>query len=131
MNFIDTYQRSGLYPIAMPAVLGLEAAGIVEAIGEGVTRFAIGDRAAYGNGPVGAYSQAHCVPERPTRPCMCRPACRWRRRQPAMLKGMTAENSCCGGVFAVIAGQTILVHAAAGGVGQILVQWGNRALAAQ
>ncbi len=63
LNFIDTYHRSGLYPIKFPAILGQEAAGVVEAVGEGVTRFKIGDRAAYGTGPMGAYAAAHLVPE--------------------------------------------------------------------
>src|SRR5580704_15264368 len=62
LNFIDTYQRSGLYPIKLPAVLGSEGAGVVEAVGEGVTRFRKGDRAAYGTGPLGAYAEAHVVP---------------------------------------------------------------------
>ena len=120
LNFIDTYQRSGLYPIAFPAVLGLEAAGVVEAIGEGVTRFRIGDRAAYANGPVGAYSEAHCVPE--GRAVHLPASVSFETAAAAMLKGMTAEyllRRC----FPVQAGQTILVHAAAGGTGQILVQW--------
>src|SRR5258706_9021292 len=64
LNFIDTYHRSGLYPIKLPAVLGQEGAGVVDAIGEGVTRFKVGDRAAYGTGPMGAYAEAHLVPER-------------------------------------------------------------------
>ena len=63
LNFIDTYQRTGLYPVPMPAVLGMEAAGTVDAVGEGVTRFKVGDRAAYANGPLGAYSEVHCVPQ--------------------------------------------------------------------
>ena len=120
LNFIDTYQRSGLYPVAFPTVLGLEAAGVVEAIGEGVTRFKVGDRAAYANGPVGAYSQAHCVPE--ARAVHLPESVSFETAAAAMLKGMTAEyllRRC----FPVQAGQTILVHAAAGGTGQILVQW--------
>src|SRR5262245_14562985 len=63
VNFIDTYHRTGLYKIALPSGLGLEAAGIVDAVGQGVTRFKAGDRIAYCNGPIGAYAQAHVVPE--------------------------------------------------------------------
>ena len=120
LNFIDTYQRSGLYPVAFPAVLGLEAAGVVEAIGAGVTRFAVGDRAAYANGPIGAYAEAHCVPE--GRAVHVPAAVSLEVAAASMLKGMTAEyllRRC----FPVQPGQAILIHAAAGGTGQILVQW--------
>ena len=120
LNFIDTYQRSGLYPVPYPCVLGSEAAGIVEAVGEGVTRFAAGDRVAYGNGPLGAYSEAHCVPQ--GRAVHVPDGVSLETAAATMLKGMTAEfllRRC----RPVKAGETILVHAAAGGVGQILVQW--------
>src|SRR3990167_3931162 len=59
VNFIDTYHRSGLYPVKLPSGLGMEAAGVVEAVGEGVTRFKAGDLVAYAGGPIGAYSQFH------------------------------------------------------------------------
>ncbi|MDB5453111.1 MAG: quinone oxidoreductase [Caulobacteraceae bacterium] len=120
LNFIDTYHRSGLYTVKLPAVLGLEGAGIVEATGEGVERFKAGDRVAYASGPMGAYAEFHVVPAaRAVRvpddiPLETAAAC--------LLKGMTAEfllRRC----FPVQPGQTILVHAAAGGVGQIMVQW--------
>ena len=120
LNFMDTYQRTGLYPVTYPAVLGAEAAGIVEAVGEGVTRFKVGDRAAYGNGPYGAYSEAHCVPE--GRAVKVPDGVSLETAAAAMLKGMTAEfliRRC----YAVQPGEVVLVHAAAGGVGQILVQW--------
>jgi NADPH2:quinone reductase len=120
LNFIDTYQRSGLYKIPYPAVLGSEAAGTVEAIGDGVTRFKVGDRAAYGNGPLGAYAEAHCV--QAARAVHVPDSLSLEIAAAVMLKGMTAEfliQRC----FPVQAGQTILIHAAAGGVGQILVQW--------
>jgi len=126
LNYIDIYQRTGLYPIAFPTVLGLEGAGFVEAIGEGVTRFAVGDRAAYGTGPLGAYSQAHLVPE--GRAVRLPDDISFQQAAAAMLKGMTAEfliRRC----HAVTAGDTILVHAAAGGVGTLLTQWA-RALGA-
>jgi NADPH2:quinone reductase len=119
LNFIDTYHRSGLYPMKMPAVLGLEAAGIVEALGDGVTRFKAGDRIAY-NGTLGAYALAAVVPaDRAVRvPDEVSPE----TAAAVLLKGMTAEflvRRC----HKVEPGQTVLVHAAAGGVGSILVQW--------
>jgi len=126
LNYIDIYQRTGLYPIAFPTVLGLEGAGFVEAIGEGVTRFAVGDRAAYGTGPLGAYSEAHLVPE--GRAVRLPDEISFDQAAGVMLKGMTAEflvRRC----HAITAGDTILVHAAAGGVGTLLTQWA-RALGA-
>lgn len=120
LNFIDTYHRTGLYPLKMPAVLGLEGAGIVEAIGEGVTRFAVGDRAAYGNGPIGAYAQYHVVPA--GRAARLPAGIDSRTAAAAMLKGMTAEfllRRC----YTVKKDHAVLIHAAAGGVGAILTQW--------
>ena len=119
LNFIDTYHRSGLYPMTMPAVLGLEAAGVVEALGDGVTRFKIGDRVAY-NGTIGAYSQAAVVPA--DRAVKVPDDVSLETAAAVLLKGMTAEflvRRC----HKVEPGQTVLVHAAAGGVGSILVQW--------
>jgi NADPH2:quinone reductase len=119
LNFIDTYHRSGLYPMKMPAVLGLEAAGVVEALGEGVTRFAVGDRVAY-NGTLGAYSQAAVVPA--DRAVKVPDAVSLEVAAAVLLKGMTAEflvRRC----FHVKQDDVVLIHAAAGGVGQILVQW--------
>ncbi|PVM73877.1 quinone oxidoreductase family protein [Caulobacter radicis] len=119
LNFIDTYHRSGLYPVKYPQVLGLEAAGHVETVGEGVTRFAVGDRVAY-NGTMGAYAQASVVPA--DRAVKVPEGVELEVAAAVLLKGMTAEflvRRC----FPVKAGQTVLVHAAAGGVGQILVQW--------
>ena len=119
LNYIDTYHRSGLYPVKYPQVLGLEAAGHVEAVGEGVTRFAVGDRVAY-NGTMGAYAQASVVPA--DRAVKVPEGVELEVAAAVLLKGMTAEflvRRC----FPVQAGQTVLVHAAAGGVGQILVQW--------
>jgi NADPH2:quinone reductase len=119
LNFIDTYHRSGLYPMKMPAVLGLEAAGVVEALGDGVTRFVVGDRVAY-NGTLGAYSQAAVVPAE--RAVKVPAGVSLETAAAVLLKGMTAEflvRRC----FHVKPRDTVLVHAAAGGVGQILVQW--------
>jgi NADPH2:quinone reductase len=120
LNFIDTYHRSGLYPVKLPSGLGSEAAGMVEAVGDGVTRFQVGDLAAYAGGPLGAYAEASVVAaDRAVRPPAGTDA---RQAAAVMLKGMTAEfllRRC----YPLRAGQTALIHAAAGGVGQILVQW--------
>lgn len=120
INFIDTYHRTGLYPVKLPSGLGIEGAGEVVEVGEGVTRFATGDLAAYASGPIGAYGDYHVVKAgRAVKP----PAgVSPEVAAAALLKGMTAEfllRRC----FAVQPGQPILVHAAAGGVGSILVQW--------
>lgn len=120
LNFIDIYQRDGLYPLAYPSGLGLEAAGIVEAIGEGVSRFNVGDRIAYANGPPGAYADAHVVAE--DRAVRLPDDIAFETAAAAMLKGMTAEYL-VQRVFHVKQGHTILVHAAAGGVGLMLCQW--------
>ncbi len=120
LNFIDTYYRRGLYPARLPGVMGVEGAGIVEAIGEGVTRFEVGDRAAYAGGPLGAYAEARVY--KADRAVKLPEGISSAVAAAAMLKGMTAEfllRRC----YPVKAGQTVLVHAAAGGVGQILVQW--------
>lgn len=119
LNYIDTYHRSGLYPLKMPVVIGLEAAGIVEAVGDGVTRFQVGDHVAY-NGSMGAYAESAVVPaERAVKvPEGVSPEI----AAAVLLKGMTAEflvRRC----FHVKPGDLALIHAAAGGVGQILVQW--------
>jgi NADPH2:quinone reductase len=119
LNFIDTYHRSGLYPVKTPLVIGLEAAGVVEAVGEGVTRFETGDRVAY-NGTMGAYAEAALVPA--DRAVRVPDSIGLDVAAAALLKGMTAEflvRRC----FHVKQGDWVLVHAAAGGVGQILLQW--------
>lgn len=119
LNFIDTYHRSGLYPVAYPQVLGLEAAGHVEAVGGGVSRFAIGDRVAY-NGTMGAYAEAAVVPA--DRAVRVPDGVTLETAAAGLLKGMTAEfllRRCA----TFQPGQAVLIHAAAGGVGQILVQW--------
>jgi NADPH2:quinone reductase len=121
INFIDTYQRSGLYPVRLPAVLGLEGAGIVEAVGKGVTRFKIGDRAAYAGRP-GAYAEAHVVPA--DRAVAIPRGISTQVAGASLLRGMTVEflvRRC----HRVRAGETILVHAAAGGVGSLLAQWAH------
>jgi NADPH2:quinone reductase len=120
VNFIDTYHRTGLYPLKLPSGLGMEGAGVVEAVGEGVTRFAVGDPIAFASGPIGAYAEFHVVAaERAVKPPAGIDA---QVAAAALLKGMTAEFL-LRRLYPVKAGQTILVHAAVGGVGQILVQW--------
>lgn len=119
LNFIDTYHRSGMYPLALPVTLGLEGAGIVETVGPKVSGFKAGDRVAYAQ-PIGAYAEWVL---RPTDRLVKIPAGIDDKTAAAMmLKGMTAQyllrRTC-----KVKAGDTILVHAAAGGVGQILCQW--------
>ena len=120
LNFIDIYQRDGLYPLTFPTGLGLEAAGVVEAVGDGVTRFAPGDRVAYANGPAGAYADTHVVPA--DRAVPVPQDVELKTAAAALLKGMTAEML-LRRVFHVKRGDTILAHAAAGGVGLILTQW--------
>jgi len=119
INFIDTYQRSGLYPMKLPSGLGSEAAGVVEAVGDGVTRFKVGDLAAYAGTP-GAYADANVVAAE--RAVKVPAGVDARTAAAALLKGMTVEFL-IRRLHRVEAGETILVHAAAGGVGQILVQW--------
>jgi NADPH2:quinone reductase len=119
LNYIDTYQRSGLYPIRFPAVLGQEAAGVVEAVGEDVTRFKVGDRVAY-SGQLGAYAEYQVVAAE--RAVALPDAVSFETAAASLLKGMTAEFLVLR-CYPVRAGQTVLVHAAAGGVGTLLVQW--------
>ena len=119
INFIDTYQRSGLYPVKLPSPLGGEAAGVVEAVGEGVTRFKVGDRVASA-GVLGGYADYSVVPAE--RAVEIPQGVDARTAAAALLKGMTVEFL-IRRLHEVKAGETILVHAAAGGVGQIMVQW--------
>jgi len=119
INFIDTYQRSGLYPVKLPSPLGGEAAGVVEAVGEGVTRFKVGDRVASA-GVLGGYADYSVVPAE--RAVAIPQGVDARTAAAALLKGMTVEFL-IRRLHEVKAGETILVHAAAGGVGQIMVQW--------
>lgn len=120
LNFIDTYHRSGLYPVALPTVLGSEAAGVVEAVGPAVTGFAKGDRVAYGTGPLGAYAEARNVPA--AHLVKVPEGVDDKTAAAVMLKGMTAQYL-VRRTHRVAPGDTILVHAAAGGVGLLLCQW--------
>lgn len=119
VNFIDTYHRSGLYKLPLPTGIGSEAAGVVEAVGENVTRIKPGDRIAYVNVP-GAYSEAANIPE--WRAVKLPDSIPDETAAACMLKGMTAQYL-LKRTYPVKASETILVHAAAGGVGLILCQW--------
>ena len=123
LNFIDTYQRSGLYPLPMPLRLGMEAAGIVEAVGEGVTHLNVGDRAAYASGPPGAYCELRVLPAKNV--CKLPDAISFETGAAMMLKGLTAQYLLKKTLPAegLQAGDFILFHAAAGGVGLIACQW--------
>jgi NADPH2:quinone reductase len=119
LNFVDTYQRSGLYQLPLPFTLGSEGAGVVEAVGPKVKEFKIGDRVAYA-GPLGAYAE---VLLRPADRLVKIPAGVGDTTAAAMmLKGLTAQYL-LRRTYRVKKGDTILMHAAAGGVGQILCQW--------
>ena len=119
LNYIDTYHRTGLYPMPLPMTLGMEGAGVVEAVGPKVKEFKVGDRVAYAN-PIGAYAD---ILIRPVARLVKIPAGVDDKIAAAiMLKGMTAWYL-CRRTFKVGKGQTVLIHAAAGGVGQILSQW--------
>jgi NADPH2:quinone reductase len=119
LNFIDTYHRTGLYPVELPAVLGQEAAGVVEEIGSGVEGFEPGDRAAYPLHP-GAYAEAVRIPA--DRLVRLPAAIDERTAAAVLLKGLTAHYL-LRRTHRVRAGETILIHAAAGGVGLIACQW--------
>ena len=119
LNFIDIYQRSGLYPMKLPSRLGLEAAGIVEAVGQGVTRFKAGDRVVYCSS-LGAYAEANVVPA--DKAVRLPDSISFETGAAALLKGLTAEFL-ARRIWKLQAGDWALVHAAAGGVGLILCQW--------
>ena len=130
LNFIDVYQRTGLYPNPLPLTLGMEGAGIVEAVGEGVTHLAVGDRAAYASQPPGAYCELRVMPAR----CVVRlpDAIHFDTAAGMMLKGLTAQYLLkkTRPVEGLQPGDFVLFHAAAGGVGLIACQWA-RALGLQ
>jgi NADPH2:quinone reductase len=123
LNFIDVYQRSGLYQLPMPLNLGMEGAGIVEAVGEGVTHLEVGDRAAYASNPPGSYSQARVLPALAV--CKLPDDIGFETGAAMMLKGLTAQYLLRRTlpVEGLQAGDHILWHAAAGGVGLIACQW--------
>ncbi len=130
LNFIDVYQRSGLYPMALPLQLGMEAAGVVEAVGAGVSHLRVGDRAAYASQPPGSYCELRVMPAK----CVCKlpDAISFEIGAAMMLKGLTVQYLLKrtlpqGGLHS---GDFVLFHAAAGGVGLIACQWA-RALGLQ
>jgi len=123
LNFIDVYQRSGLYPFPMPLNLGMEASGVIEAVGPGVTHLKAGDRAAYASQPPGSYCEVRVMPAQAV--CKLPDAIDFDTGAAMMLKGMTAQYLLKrtlpqGGLQA---GDFVLFHAAAGGVGLIACQW--------
>ena len=121
LNFIDVYHRTGLYPLpSLPATPGLEGVGIVEAIGEGVTEVEVGDRVAYAGLPAGAYAQVRRIPA--DRLVKLPDPISAQQGAAMMLQGMTARYLLYG-CYRVKRGDTILIHAAAGGVGLIVCQW--------
>ncbi|MGJ7510845.1 quinone oxidoreductase family protein [Variovorax sp. GT1P44] len=123
LNFIDTYQRSGLYPFPMPLQLGMEASGVVEAVGEGVTHLKAGDRAAYASQPPGAYCEVRVMPAKFV--CKLPDAISFETGAAMMLKGLTAQYLLKKTLPAegLQPGDFVLFHAAAGGVGLIACQW--------
>ena len=120
LNFIDVYQRDGLYPLAMPTALGMEASGVVKAVGEGVSHLSVGDRVAYASAPPGAYCEERVMPA--AQVCPLPDGIGFEEGAAMMLKGLTVEY-----LFhrttPLKAGDTVLFHAAAGGVGLIACQW--------
>ncbi|MFD0857582.1 quinone oxidoreductase family protein [Roseovarius aquimarinus] len=120
LNFIDVYQRTGLYPMDLPHAMGMEAAGVIEAVGEGVTHLKAGDRAAYASNPPGAYAEARVMPA--AQVCPLPEGISFEEGAAMMLKGMTTEY-----LFhrttPLASGDTVLFHAAAGGVGLLACQW--------
>ncbi|MDN3577216.1 quinone oxidoreductase [Chitinimonas viridis] len=120
LNFIDTYHRSGLYPLSLPSGLGMEAAGVVEALGAGVDYLSVGDRVAYAGGPLGAYASVRIMPA--DKLVRLPDSISFETAAAMMLQGLTAEYL-LRRTYAVQPGDAVLIHAAAGGVGQIAVQW--------
>lgn len=122
VNYMDIYQRSGSYPLQLPSGIGLEAAGVVEAVGEGVSGIAPGDRVAYGGGPIGGYAEHRLMPA--ARLVKIPDGVSDEQAAAVLMKGMTVEYLLCR-TYAVKAGEWVLFYAAAGGVGLIAGQWGK------
>ncbi len=120
LNYIDTYHRCGMYPVPLPSGIGLEGAGTVEAVGPGVTELAVGERVAYAGGPLGAYARARNMPV--DRLVKLPAALSFEQGAAMMLQGLTAQYL-LRRTYRVQPGDTILIHAAAGGVGLIVCQW--------
>ena len=130
LNFIDVYHRTGLYPLQMPAGVGMEGAGVVEAVGAGVTHLAVGDHVAYAGMPPGSYCEVRVMPAQPV--CRLPDAIDFETGAAMMLKGLTAQYLLKKTlpVQGLQPGDHVLFHAAAGGVGLIACQWA-RALGLQ
>lgn len=121
LNFIDIYFRTGLYPApSMPSGLGTEGAGVVDAVGEGVTHLKEGDRVAYAQGPLGAYAEMHTLPA--AKVIKLPDFIDFETAAASMLKGLTVQYL-LRQTYELKGGETILFHAAAGGVGSIACQW--------
>ena len=123
LNFIDVYHRTGLYPLPLPLRIGMEASGVVEAVGEGVTHLKAGDRAAYASQPPGSYCEVRVMPAKTV--CKLPDGIDFDTGAAMMLKGLTAQyllkrSQPQGGLKP---GDFVLLHAAAGGVGLIACQW--------
>ena len=120
LNFIDVYQRTGLYPLKLPQALGMEGSGVIEAVGEGVTHLKVGDRAAYASMPPGSYCERRVMPA--AQVCLLPDGISFEQGAAMMLQGMTVQY-----LFhrttPLQAGDAVLFHAAAGGVGLIACQW--------
>ena len=123
LNYIDVYQRTGMYPFGMPLQLGMEASGVIEAVGEGVTHLAIGDRAAYASAPPGSYCELRVMPAKTV--CKLPDAISFETGAAMMLKGLTVQYLLrrTQPQSGLQAGDHVLFHAAAGGVGLIACQW--------
>lgn len=120
LNYIDVYFRTGLYPQPMPGALGMEGAGVVEAVGEGVSHFAVGDRVAYAGGPPGAYAEVRVMPAKVL--VKLPDAISFEQGAAMMLQGLTVHYLLRDS-YVVQPGDTVLFHAAAGGVGLLACQW--------
>jgi NADPH2:quinone reductase len=121
LNYIDTYHRTGLYPLPLPSGIGLEAAGVIEAVGPGVTEFKAGDRVAYANGPLGAYSEVKNHPV--DRLVKIPDGISFEQAASMMLQGLTVQYLLRRLHLTPKPGDTVLWHAAAGGIGLIACQW--------
>lgn len=121
VNYIDTYLRSGLYPVpSMPSGLGTEGAGVVEAVGSEVSQFKVGDRVAYGSGPLGGYADVHLIPA--ANLVKLPDSISFEQAAAIMLKGLTVQYL-FRQTYVLQDGETVLFHAAAGGVGSLACQW--------
>ena len=122
LNYIDTYHRSGLYPVKLPSGIGLEAAGKIDEVGSNISEFNKGDNIAYASVPLGAYAQQRIIPAKIA--VKIPDGISHELAATLMTKGLTT-NYLLTKTYKLKAGETVLFHAAAGGVGQIFAQWAN------